>query len=231
MASGGASEGARRGLAGAAGVLASAARSVEGGGGGGPEAALREVAAGLVRDLADRAGRDPEGMLALLRTAFGARADGPAGRALLARLAAGALPLPALQLAGAETLPPGARGAYLAGDGGTILLHRDLLSDPAALRRVLAEELGHHLDRLLGPGDAVGDEGAVFARLLAGGRLGAGELAGSAPRTTAGGSGTGGGRSSTGCGPPTRSSARARNSTPTPAGGTSFPTSPAPAPP
>ena len=170
---------ARGGLALASGVLAAAARSVEGAGiaGGGSGAAPRDALDGLLGELRARAERDPEGMLALLRAAFGDRADGPAGRALLARLAAGALPPPELRLAGAETLPPGARGAYVAGGGGVIVLDRRLLGDPAALGRVLAEELGHHLDRQLGSGDARGDEGALFARLLAGERLGPGERA------------------------------------------------------
>ena len=138
---------------------------------------LRDATAELGRDLARRGARDPEGLGDLLRAAFGAKAEGPAGRALGARLAAGEVPMPALRLVGDETLPAGARGAYSSQGEGTVFLHRELIGEPAALRRVLAEEVGHHLDRLLGGGDAAGDEGALFARLLAGERLGAGELA------------------------------------------------------
>ena len=174
---------AHAGLAEARGVLASAARSVggegagEGVGGEAGRAVLREAAAELGRDLARLGARELGGLGDLLRAAFGAKAEGPAGRALGARLAAGEVPMPALRLVGDETLPAGARGAYSSQGEGTVFLHRELMGDPAALRRVLAEELGHHLDRLLGGGDAKGDEGALFARLLAGERLGAGELA------------------------------------------------------
>ena len=183
LGTGGAGRAAHAGLAEARGVLASAARSVggegagEGVGGEAGRAVLREAAAELGRDLARLGARELGGLGDLLRAAFGAKAEGPAGRALGARLAAGEVPMPALRLVGDETLPAGARGAYSSQGEGTVFLHRDLMGDPAALRRVLAEELGHHLDRLLGGGDAKGDEGALFARLLAGERLGAGELA------------------------------------------------------
>ena len=140
--------------------------------------ALRGAVAGLSRALVGRAKADPGGLEALLGESFGAKAKGPAGRILVARMAAGDVPMPAsLRVVGDETLPPGARGAYDARNGGTISLHRDLLRDPAQLERVLAEETGHHLDRVLGGGDAAGDEGAVFARRLGGERLGAGALA------------------------------------------------------
>ena len=177
IATGRGSATARMGLARAAGVLASAARSVEGGGEAG-RAALREAATGLGQELTGLAARDPGGLGELLRAAFGEKAEGPAGRALAARLAAGDALMPArIDWAGAGTLPPGALGAYVSEGAGTILLDRGLLGEPARLRSVLAEELGHHLDRLLGPGDAAGDEGAVFARLLGGERLSPSELA------------------------------------------------------
>ena len=175
---------AREGLALARGVLGSAAHSVGYGygyGGGAGGAAARGAPDGLLRELlaelGARAARDPEGLGGLLGAAFGARAEGFAGWALAARLAAGDVPRPALRVVGGETLPAGARGAYSAEGGGTVFVHRELLGDPAALRAVLAEELGHHLDRQLGPGDAAGDEGVVFARLVAGERPGRGELA------------------------------------------------------
>lgn len=41
---------------------------------------------------------------------------------------------------------------------------------------VLTEELGHHLDGLLNPVDTHGDQGELFARLLAGAQLGAADL-------------------------------------------------------
>ena len=142
-----------------------------------------------MNDLARRAA-DPGRMGATLRTAFGARAAGGAGAALLARLAAGPDPGsgagpgigPTIRVVDDAVLPPATRGAYVptgttsgtasgAGAGavgGVILVHRDLLSDSGTLRAVVAEELGHHLDAQLGAGDAAGDEGAIFARALAG---------------------------------------------------------------
>ena len=179
----GASAGAgRAAVEGFSAALDAAARPVRGGVERGwtqgcERAGLEDAGAALRRELARFASADPQGLGDLLRTAFGAEAQGPVGRALVARLAAGEVPMPALRAVGDETLPPGAQGAYSAEGAGMILVHRDLLGEPGRLRRVLAEELGHHLDRLLGGGDAMGDEGAIFARRLAGERLGAGELA------------------------------------------------------
>ena len=140
-------------------------------------AAVEGVGAALRQDLARLADRDPDGLRSLMRTSFGAKADGPAGRALMARMAAGDTPMPAqVRLVGDEVLGGRALGAYATGGGGTVYLHEALLGDPARLRHVLAEEVGHHLDRLLGGADAVGDEGAIFAQMLGGERLGADKL-------------------------------------------------------
>ena len=128
---------------------------------------------------------------------FGARADGPAGQALAGRLGAGELPPPGTCAWWVErTLPAGARGAYVSGDGGpgpgsagsgTILLHRELLGDPAALGRVLAEELGHHPRSA---SSAPGMRGATRAPSSRGSsRASASDQAsarGSGPRTTRG---------------------------------------------
>ena len=134
----------------------------------------------LMADLAGRAIADPTGLAATLLTAFGDRATGDAGAALLRGLAAAGAPGAAAGLSieiravGDAVLPPGARGAYLpaepgaGGARGSILIHRDLIGDPGTLRMVVAEELGHHLDARLGAGDARGDEGTIFARILAG---------------------------------------------------------------
>ena len=149
-----------------------------------PQAMLDDV----LGDLAGRAAADPAGLAAVFRTAFGDRAAGNAGAALLDGLAAtrtsgadAALGVE-IRTVGEAVLPPGAKGAYLpaeAGAGrGTILVHRDLMADPGTLRMVVAEELGHHLDTLLGAGagDARGDEGRIFAGALAGEALGPGIL-------------------------------------------------------
>ena len=69
----------------------------------------------------------------------------------------------------------GAEAAYAASSG-SILLAEDLAKDGKAAKRAFAEELGHHLDHLLGPGDARGDEGEIFARVLAGDSFAPGEL-------------------------------------------------------
>ncbi len=61
----------------------------------------------------------------------------------------------------------GAHAAYSANAGGTIVLTYDAITGGRAyLKYLLAEELGHHFDALLGDGDSSGDEGAKFAAAL-----------------------------------------------------------------
>ncbi|MBQ4824535.1 NPCBM/NEW2 domain-containing protein [Leisingera sp. HS039] len=61
----------------------------------------------------------------------------------------------------------GAHAAYSANAGGTIVLTYDAITQGRAyLKYLLAEELGHHFDALLGEGDSSGDEGAKFAAAL-----------------------------------------------------------------
>ncbi|GLO72812.1 hypothetical protein MACH17_43290 [Phaeobacter inhibens] len=61
----------------------------------------------------------------------------------------------------------GAHAAYSANAGGTIVLTYDAISGGRAyLKYLLAEELGHHFDALLGEGDSSDDEGAKFAAAL-----------------------------------------------------------------
>ena len=70
-----------------------------------------------------------------------------------------------------EVLPyramPGAAGAY-AESMGTIYLNKHWLNNAstAAVKAVLTEELGHHLDKVLSKEDTQGDEGEVFVNLL-----------------------------------------------------------------
>ena len=79
------------------------------------------------------------------------------------------LPAPAaVRFVPPGTLPDGADGAdgaYEAASA-TVYLDASLRKRPAALRETYTEELGHHLDAVLGGGDARGDEGAIFARTL-----------------------------------------------------------------
>ena len=81
-----------------------------------------------------------------------------------------------IQFVEAGSLGSGALGAYDASNGGSLYLDRSLLSDPAKLQSVFNEEMGHHLDALLGGTDAAGDEGAVFSRTLEQGQLSQTEL-------------------------------------------------------
>ena len=83
---------------------------------------------------------------------------------------------PVVLLPGANM--PGAAGAYAASSG-TIYLNATWLAGAEALavQAVLTEELGHHLDALLNSSDTPGDEGALFAALLMGEALSAGQRA------------------------------------------------------
>ena len=144
-----------------------------------------DAGSSVMAALGDRARRDPGGLGAVIEAAFGDRAGGGRGAALVARLASGAVAGPGVRLAGGDLLPAGARGAYAAGAApggggdaqGTVWLDRGLGGDPAAAGRVLVEEVGHHLDAALGAGDAAGDEGAVFAALVLGEQPSPGALA------------------------------------------------------
>ena len=106
---------------------------------------------------------DPYAFRAAAALAFGDKAD-PGSLGTLVETAHGdRLPVPPVRFVDAGALGPDALGAY--GDG-AIFLDRRLLGDPARLERVYLEELGHHLDAVLGGADAAGDEGAIFARAL-----------------------------------------------------------------
>lgn len=122
--------------------------------------------------------RDYVGFRAILDQAFGGKLDAPSARALVDLAQSGRLPMPAeIRFVEGDVLG-GALGAYSAEDGGTIYLSETLRRDPAAARAVLAQEMGHHLDAVLGGPDTPGDEGRVFAAALAnGGPLTASQLA------------------------------------------------------
>jgi VCBS repeat-containing protein len=83
-----------------------------------------------------------------------------------------------ISIAGADTLG-GAQGAYVSGDR-SIYISADLLqrNNPAAVKSVLLEEIGHYLDDRLNNGkDTPGEEGELFARLEQGQILDPAELA------------------------------------------------------
>ena len=67
-------------------------------------------------------------------------------------------------------------GAY-ATETGTVYLAESTAQDPLLGERILAEEIGHHLDVLLNPGsDTLGDEGELFSRVLLGDEISRAEL-------------------------------------------------------
>ncbi len=89
------------------------------------------------------------------------------GRKVLQDLVSGK-GLPKVKVVDDATLK-GAGGAYSNKDGGTIYVARSTVEKGGDnLKRVIAEELGHHVDHKLGGKDARGDEGALFALSLYG---------------------------------------------------------------
>jgi hypothetical protein len=107
----------------------------------------------------------PARFTAILRDTFGDKLTPGAAAALTSRIAAGDLPRPAVRFVDGDVLG-GALGAYSPAEGGVIFLNAALRSDPAALRHVMAQEMGHHLDAVLGGPDTRGDEGRAFAMAL-----------------------------------------------------------------
>ncbi len=86
--------------------------------------------------------------------------------------------LPPIEIVDATTIN-GARGAY-AGSLDTIFLAEQFIAGqaPQVVARVLLEEYGHALDRVLnGAADAPGDEGQLFARLVTGSGISNSDLA------------------------------------------------------
>ena len=131
----------------------------------------------LQQNLSNLAHQDPAGFRHALAQAFGGKVDAATLDNLLDLALADELPMPAsIQFVDAGALGESSLGAYDSADGGTLFLDRSLLSDPQQLQSVFNEEMGHHLDALLGGADAAGDEGAVFSRTLESGQLSQQEL-------------------------------------------------------
>ena len=147
------------------------------------EMADTALAAPLSSALHARLRSDPRAWRRALGLAFGGKAA-PAELDALARAGeSGDLPLPArVRFLSSHEFAGHERGAYAGGEGGTVYLDERLLADPAALERVFAEEVGHHLDAVLGGPDARGDEGAIFAEALLGRAAGRTRGAGGADR-------------------------------------------------
>jgi hypothetical protein len=122
--------------------------------------------------------REPAAFAKLLDQSFGTKLNASTRAQLTEMAKAGNLPTPAqVRFVGDDVLG-GALGAYSAANGGTIFLSESLKNDPASLKAVMAQEMGHHLDAVIGGPDAKGDEGRVFAAgLEKGGPLSASEYA------------------------------------------------------
>lgn len=101
------------------------------------------------------------------RHALELEGDQPVLDNLVAQLANGDLSaLPPITLLPASSMP-GAAGAYAISTR-TIYLNQDWLETATDERvvAVLTEEMGHHLDAVLNPGDTPGDEGELISSLL-----------------------------------------------------------------
>lgn len=113
----------------------------------------------------------PETFEGVLRQVYGGRVSPEAVADLLAQARAGQFPAPAQLRVVDPGVLAGADAAYSPRAGGTLFVSRALLGDLARLDEVVLEEIGHHVDSLLGPGDAVGDEGQLFRTAVEQGRL------------------------------------------------------------
>lgn len=126
----------------------------------------------LLSTFQSQANADPAALRAALTQAFGDKPSPAQIEQLAQQILSGNTPLPAnLQIVPAESLGATNYGAYDAENGGTIYLDARLLDKPALLQDVFDEELGHHLDSVLGGNDARGDEGVVFSQSLRSGLL------------------------------------------------------------
>jgi hypothetical protein len=107
----------------------------------------------------------------IVRQVYAGRVGPEAMTRLHREAMSGAFPLPAQIRAVDPDVLAGADAAYSPKDGGRLFVSKAILTDRDRLMAAVTEELGHHLDVLLGPGDAVGDEGQLFRQALAQGRL------------------------------------------------------------
>ena len=134
----------------------------------------------LMSDFQATIDADPLALHGAVNDAFAGKADVAALRGRADRIEAGDLPAPGtIRFVEAGALGADNLGAYAAdgaGGSGAIYLDERLIGDAALLRATFVEEMGHHVDALLGGGDAAGDEGAIFARRLPSGPLDAASL-------------------------------------------------------
>lgn len=83
--------------------------------------------------------------------------------------------LPPIRFAKSEELK-GANGCYNA-DEGVVYINEELKSNPKLAAQTYVEEAGHHLDTKLNRGDAAGDEGELFRRVMGGEKLSKSQIA------------------------------------------------------
>ena len=114
--------------------------------------------------LAERIAATPDRWDAALAHAFGAKSASLQTRSGLVPQ----VPVPThVRFVPEGSLGDGVDGAYAA-DSGTVFLDDSLRERPGDLLDTYTEELGHHVDALLGGTDVAGDEGAIFRDALLG---------------------------------------------------------------
>lgn len=161
------------------------ARSLDTGSGPSVDGQAADLVAQFQQDFAATA-HDHDAFHALMRASFGDHYDYSAAEQIRQQSLAGDFSwMPDVQVVEASTLldqsgtqtSGTALGAFSA-ETDTIYISRDvLLSDPERAAEILAEEMGHALDVRVNDSDTAGDEGEIFAQLLAGNELSAEELA------------------------------------------------------
>ena len=126
-----------------------------------------ELASDFRKLMAELAQDDRRGLEETIDLAYGEALSAKEKRELLALAADEEFPTPQnVVFASASDLGDGVQGAYSPANGGTVYLLNSLPPDRAFA--VYAEEVGHHVDAVYGPGaEADGDEGALFVRGLA----------------------------------------------------------------
>lgn len=110
------------------------------------------------------ASADKEAFAAILREIYGLRLARDVEKDLVEKAQSGLLPLPERILVVSDEVLPKMAAAYLSEEGGAILLNEDFCSTPGEVATLILHEWGHHLDALLGPGDADFDEGELLFR-------------------------------------------------------------------
>ena len=128
----------------------------------GDDAILAEAVSAAASEIEALATRDPESFGRVLRQAFGSRLIPEVELHLVELAALRQLPLPGRICFTTEEALGGAYAAYSNEGGGIIFLNASYRTDPEALTTFLLHEWAHHLDALLGEGDAPFDEGRLF---------------------------------------------------------------------